>query len=177
MSWSWMRPWLIVLNNCMFAAQLIPWTLSLEARYVLQDIWWLKTNACPYDDECFLHHTICAYPLSNFTNRLCLSLMLMLGSDDADLLIDLQSCSSILQNPSVLHSMVPNSLQGLHWCAQVHHSSPGYVGIQPTNIYVHEKPGTDIIRFWKDTERRTKWKTPARGLFPNIFVIWTWKKV
>lgn len=52
-------------------------------------------------------------------NRFCLMpWYLVLGSDGASLIIDLQSWSSILRNPSVLHNVVLNCLQGLHECAQ-----------------------------------------------------------
>lgn len=73
-----------------------------------------KTNPGIYFGESLLYHPI-------GTHLSLTSQNLMFGSDGASLIVitDLQSWSSILWNPSVLHSEVPSGLQGLCGCAQL----------------------------------------------------------
>lgn len=135
-----------------------------------------KTNPCLRYKESLVCHAIGAHPCSNFTKSTLLQALIA----DAwlwgcSLIVGLQSWSSALQNPSVLHDVVPKSPQGLCGCAQP--------GLHPQNTWVFSlltlihKTCQGQIRFWKDTEKSTEWKRPLACYSQNVSVTWIWKMV
>lgn len=98
-------------------------------------------------------------PIHSLTsqNPLCFKpLYLTFDSHGVSLTIDLQSWSSLLQNPSVLHSVVPSSLQGL--CGYTQPKTHGHSACQ----HLH----TRETRSRLDSGRTQRKALSGRDLWP-----------